>query len=122
MNTLLRIFAVLVVLTVLPVWLHASGNLPFYRQCNEYVVAKNNLKHPVIATCTYNLSHYCWEKLRKSGVAVPQTQSERLMQIDRPVEEYFKQQIRIIELRCKIDAICNGIVNDQIAEKDNNDG
>lgn len=122
MITLLRILVVLVILTVLPVWLYASGNLPYYSSCNEYIVARNNIKHPVIAKCTYNVSHYGWEKLRDNGVEVPQTQVEKLIRIDRPIEEHFKQQIRIIELRCKIDAICNDIVNDRIAKKDDDDG
>ena len=90
-----------------------------YSPRSEYIVAKNNIKHPVIAICTYNISHYSWKKLRDIGIDVPQTQSEKLMQIDRPVEEYFKLKVRIIELRCRIDEICNYIANDRIAMKGN---
>ena len=121
MKSMFRLFIVLVILTFLPVWLYASGNLPFL-PCNQEIAAKNNIRFRIPALYTFKLIHPLWEKLRNKSIDIPVTQAEKLMQGEYPVEQYFQQKKMIMVIRRRVNAVCEELIADNIKAEDDLNG
>ena len=119
--SMLRLFIALIFLMSLPVWLYASGNLPFL-PCNQEIAVKNTLRFQFPAKYTYKVSHFLLEALRNRRIDIPVTQAEKLMQGRYPVDQYFEQKKLIMALRCRVDRICEEIIADCIRNRDDLNG
>ena len=97
MKGFIKFIVIIIVVALVPGWLYASGNLPFFKPHNEWMVKAAATAYPNFAAFTFHKSHQVFEKLRNKGIEVPYSYNERLFKI---------RKIRSETIR-----ICNNILS-----------
>ena len=72
---------IILIVVLVPGWLYASGNLPYFFPRNEVVIRAINSSLPELAYITFRESHQAFEKLRNLGIAVPYTYNVTLRRV-----------------------------------------
>lgn len=110
MKEMIKFIITITIFFLMPLWLYASGNLPRMSPPDERMIAKANVSFPVLATYSYQTSHWLLNTMRDTGVSIAPTQAEKLRKKAVAIQSARLDEIK--KIRMKVIAICDSILKD----------